>query len=212
MKRCLRMALTNISGDSLKMRIRCTLIMCMTVMMCEAVFDVARTMTANDAGKISDTETSAGEDGPGNVLCRITAKAAVAVSNGLSEGFVYQRRETDGTVSDCLVNENSHTLFTISPGCTGLRQVVTFACIMLTAPGRAKQKVGYILIGGIIILTVNLLRIAIIACTCHDAMEWFYPTHDIAGATSVYGTMVLLWAIHIEKWIKRGKKEKLKTR
>ena len=91
------MALTNISGDSLKMRIRCTLIMCMTVMMCEAVFDVARTMTANDAGKISDTETSAGEDGSGNVLCRITAKAAVAVSNGLSEGFVYQRRETDGT-------------------------------------------------------------------------------------------------------------------
>ena len=104
------MALTNTSGDSLKMRIRCTLIMCMTVMMCEAVFDVARAMTANDARKTSDTKASAGEDESGNVLCRITAKAAVAVSNGLSEGFVYRRCETDGTVRDCLVNENLHNL------------------------------------------------------------------------------------------------------
>lgn len=90
--------------------------------------------------------------------------------------------------------------------CTPLKQAFIWLCLMLTTAwgneprGREMAKrIGWILLGLVVIHTFNILRISIITLFIEHHPEWFELLHTYIFKYLFYGIMFLLWVVYVEK-------------
>lgn len=105
-------------------------------------------------------------------ICLWTAKAVYFVVHTI---FGYQEFKINGIY---LYFENSLRLDIIW-GCTGIKQVLMFTFIMIFYFGPKKKKLWFIPLSIFALLTINILRIAIICVIVKDSFPtWFIPVNE----------------------------------
>ena len=103
----------------------------------------------------------------------------------------------------CMPEENmiafaSGVKVTIVGGCSGLKQLFIWTCLMLTVRGGWKQKIWFIPMGWVICHVFNILRIAAIAMLIEFHPERFELYHTYIFKYLFYGMMFLLWVWLVE--------------
>ena len=84
-------------------------------------------------------------------------------------------------------------------GCSGLKQMFIWTCLILTVSGGWKQKTWYIPIGWICCHAFNCLRIFVLALLIEHHAEWFHLLHDNLFKYLFYLFLFILWVIFVEK-------------
>ena len=88
---------------------------------------------------------------------------------------------------------------TIIWGCSGLKQMFIWTCLILTVRGGWKQKTWFIPLGWICCHAFNILRIFLIALLIEQHPEWFYVLHDYIFKYLFYAMLFGLWVLFVEK-------------
>lgn len=91
-------------------------------------------------------------------------------------------------------------------GCLGIRQLSLFLIFIILQYGKWKNKIWYIPIGIILIISLNTIRAAIIAIS-----QVYYPdksifVHDLASPILMYPTILFLWIFWVVKFGKPTEK------
>ncbi len=94
-------------------------------------------------------------------------------------------------------------------GCTGLKQLYIFVCLMIFYRGPFKHKLWYIPMGGLILGIYNIIRISGICWLTFGHRERFDSLHDGIFRYIYYGLIFLLWVIWEETFVKKNKPEKI---
>lgn len=88
---------------------------------------------------------------------------------------------------------------TINEGCSGVKQILQFALLMLCFPGPWRKKIWYIPMGMFIIHLVNLFRILVLAEVLELAPDYWHFTHDNIMRPVFYVFIFALWVFWVEK-------------
>lgn len=94
--------------------------------------------------------------------------------------------------------------------CTPLKQAFIWLCLMLATPwGKSTtsaerwkmvaKRIGWILLGLVVIHSFNILRISIITLFIEHHPEWFELLHTYIFKYIFYGIMFLMWVLYVEK-------------
>lgn len=89
---------------------------------------------------------------------------------------------------------------TVVWGCSGLKQLFIWTCLMLTVRGGWKHKSWFIPMGWILCHLFNIMRIAAIAMLIEFHPERFELYHTFVFKYLFYGMMFLLWVWFIERF------------
>lgn len=84
-------------------------------------------------------------------------------------------------------------------GCSGLKEMIMTLVMLLAARGNIRQKLWYIPLSIIIIISINYLRLIILTYAAHFSYELFDTLHKFLGRIMMYGGIIALWYIWIEK-------------
>jgi len=99
---------------------------------------------------------------------------------------------------DILRYDNGHGT-RIVWGCTPLKQIFIFTCILLaTPPYKSWHKVWFVPAGWVVIYGVNILRITIIALCIENHPDWFEVMHGYVLKYGFYGIIFLIWLLWTE--------------
>lgn len=91
-------------------------------------------------------------------------------------------------------------------GCTGIKQMFIFTCIMLLYRGPFLKKLWYIPLGCIVLSAYNIIRMAGIVVLTNQHPERFDSLHDGIFRYIYYGLIFLLWVIWEEFIVKKQNK------
>lgn len=88
-------------------------------------------------------------------------------------------------------------------GCNGISVIILFCAFIIAFASNFKSTALYVLIGSILIYTINLIRI-----TLFNLGLYYYPNHknllhDIIFPLVIYGTVCMLWVIWVNKLTKK---------
>lgn len=108
-------------------------------------------------------------------------------------------RETAYMVGDHTIRFQSGNATTIIWGCTALKQMFIWLCLILTVRGGWKHKIWYTPLGWICCYVFNILRIFLIALSIEHHPEWFYLLHDYVFKYLFYGMLFVLWVLFVER-------------
>lgn len=118
------------------------------------------------------------------------------------------------SVRDTIYQVNAYTLRWINGvgtrivwSCTPLKQSFIWICIMLSTPWVVKderwkvvlKRVGWIVMGLVVIYAFNILRISLITLAMEHHPEWFHMLHEYVFKYLFYGMMFLMWVVYVEK-------------
>jgi len=87
----------------------------------------------------------------------------------------------------------------INSSCSGDKQILQFAILMLIYPGPWKHKLWYIPIGMVILHMTNILRIVLLSIVATNKPQWMDIAHDTALRGMFYVVIFTLWVIWEEK-------------
>lgn len=87
----------------------------------------------------------------------------------------------------------------ITEGCSGVKQIIQFALLMLIFPGPWRKKLWYIPMGMLIIYLVNIFRILVLAEVLVHAPTYWHFTHDNIVRPFFYVVIFALWVWWTEK-------------
>ena len=194
------------------LRIRSVIMLCITLVTFEVIYQaIAAGIGGSDRRQADVGSFGNSLHKAGNASCRLTGLAATGLCNLLGEKFILSKTGHDGGCEWRMINTGSGTSFTIGFDCTGIRQIAAFILIMMTAPGPFGKKTIYAAAGVVLIVALNVVRISVIACYCHDNLKDFYVVHDVITATILYASIFLIWAFWIE-YVYRKERQKAKER
>lgn len=88
----------------------------------------------------------------------------------------------------------------ITHGCSGLKQILQFALLMMIFPGPWKQKLWYIPLGAFIVHLTNLFRIIGLAEVLVIIPDYWKFSHDYIFRPFFYVVIFSLWVIWVEKF------------
>ncbi len=88
----------------------------------------------------------------------------------------------------------------ITHGCSGLKQILQFALLMMIFPGPWKQKLWYIPMGIFIVHLTNLFRIIGLAEVLVILPDYWKFSHDYIFRPFFYVVIFSLWVIWVEKF------------
>ena len=109
------------------------------------------------------------------------------------------------------LTNNGHTILfdsgvstTIIWGCSGLKQMFIWMCLMLTVRSNGAKvtwlhKLWYIPLGWICCHAFNIFRISIIAMFIEFHPSWFHVLHDYCFKYMFYAMLFGLWVLFVEK-------------
>ena len=83
--------------------------------------------------------------------------------------------------------------------CSGVKQIMQFALLMLVFPGPWKHKLWYIPMGMIIVHFTNILRISILVVVAKHSPTNIEYVHDTYVRIMFYVVIFILWLIWVEK-------------
>lgn len=88
----------------------------------------------------------------------------------------------------------------ITYGCSGLKQILQFALLMMLFPGPWKHKLWYIPMGMFIVHLTNLFRIIGLAEVLVIIPDYWKFSHDYLFRPFFYVVIFSLWVIWVEKF------------
>lgn len=84
-------------------------------------------------------------------------------------------------------------------GCSGVKELIMTLVMLLLARGSIKKKLWYIPMGLAFIIVINYLRLIILTYAAHYSYELFDVLHSYLGRIMMYGGIIALWYIWIER-------------
>jgi len=108
-------------------------------------------------------------------------------------------RDTVHMVGDHTIRFDSGSGTSIIWGCSGLKQMFIWMCLILTVRGGWIHKLWYIPLGWVMCHAFNILRIFLISLFIEFHPTWFHTLHDYIFKYMFYGMMFVLWVIFVEK-------------
>jgi exosortase/archaeosortase family protein len=87
----------------------------------------------------------------------------------------------------------------INEGCSGIKQILQFAVLMLIFPGPWKHKAWFIPLGMFIVHLTNVLRIVLITIVIEHWPANFQTAHDTYLRVMFYVVIFALWLFWVEK-------------
>jgi len=97
----------------------------------------------------------------------------------------------------------------ISQSCSGLKQFIQFALLMMLYPGPWKKKLWFIPLGLFVVYMTNVLRIVGLALVLTVSPDSFHFAHDNVFRPLFYVVIFLMWVYWVEK-IKNNPKRIMK--
>jgi len=91
----------------------------------------------------------------------------------------------------------------INHGCSGLKQMIQFALLMMIFPGPWKHKLWYIPLGVFIVHLTNLFRIIGLAVVLVAVPDYWKFSHDYLFRPFFYVVIFSLWVVWVEKFRRR---------
>ncbi len=98
---------------------------------------------------------------------------------------------------------DNHLVISIVWGCSGVKQMYIYACIIAFYRGPWKQKLWYIPAGLLLIYGFNIFRITIISWISYYNYSYFHFLHGYFFKYLFYGFIFLLWVLWEEKFVKK---------
>lgn len=88
---------------------------------------------------------------------------------------------------------------TINEGCSGLKQYIQFALLMMLYPGPWKKKLWFIPMGLIVVYLTNIFRIVGLVIVLSINPGSFHFSHDYIFRPLFYVVIFLMWVYWVEK-------------
>ena len=107
------------------------------------------------------------------------------------------------TVSNAFYCQNNYGII-LNETCSGIKQIMQFALLMLIIPGPWKHKLWNIPLGMILVHLTNVFRISILAIVANRWPTQIHYAHDNWLRIMFYVVIFLLWLIWVE-WIANKK-------
>ena len=115
-------------------------------------------------------------------------------------------RDTAHMVGENTIRFDSGSGTTIIWGCSGLKQMFIWTCLILTVRSVTKpayttwlHKLWYIPVGWVCCHVFNVLRIFIISLFIEYHPDWFPILHDYIFKYAFYAMLFGLWVLFVEK-------------
>jgi Transmembrane exosortase (Exosortase_EpsH). len=96
-------------------------------------------------------------------------------------------------------NGRMHTMYVVAD-CSGIKQLLQFAMIMLVVRGTLWHKGVYFLSGSVLILLGNILRIYLLTIVSVNYSAYYQPIHDWVGRPFHYVLIFCLWVVWQERF------------
>ena len=109
-----------------------------------------------------------------------------------------------------LTFQDTNNMVRIVWGCSGIKELIMAVVMLLTAQGKLTQKAWYIPLSVAIIILINYVRLVILCYAVQHSYELFDILHRYIGRIMMYGGLIALWYIWMEK-IQINNKLKLTT-
>jgi exosortase/archaeosortase family protein len=90
-------------------------------------------------------------------------------------------------------------------GCSGLKQMFIFFCIIAFYKGSWLNKLWFIPSGFIILHIFNIFRIVVISYFVRNDISLMWFLHDFLFKCLFYGLIFLIWVLWEEKFVKKSK-------
>jgi len=87
----------------------------------------------------------------------------------------------------------------VNMGCSGLKQMIQFALLMLVFPGPWKHKLWFIPLGVLVMHLTNLFRMVGLAVVMNNWPQYWDFSHDNLFRPFFYLIIFLLWVWWVEK-------------
>jgi len=87
----------------------------------------------------------------------------------------------------------------LNESCSGIKQIMQFAILMLIFPGPWKHKAWFIPLGMFIVHMTNVLRIVLLTVVAEHWPANMHTVHDNYLRVMFYVVIFLLWLLWVEK-------------
>lgn len=126
---------------------------------------------------------------------------------GLMTAEVY--RESAWVISGLMdvvrVDDTMHFYFPnqcvmyVNSGCSGLKQILQFALLIMLFPGPWKKKLWFIPLGILVMHLTNLIRVIGLAVIMNNWPQYWNFSHDYIFRVMFYVVIFLLWVVWVER-------------
>jgi len=107
-------------------------------------------------------------------------------------------------LGDKIMNFDNGSWIKLNYSCSGDKQILQFALLILIYPGLWKRKIWFIPLGMIIIHFTNVLRIVLLSVVSINRPEYWHLAHNTVLRAMFYVVILALWIIWVEKINKPG--------
>ena len=116
-----------------------------------------------------------------------------------SSWFIQHVSGSDITIVERTMYWPGYGYIAITHGCSGLKQIIQFALLIMLFPGPWKHKLWYIPMGMFIVHITNLFRIIGLAEILEIIPDYWKFSHDYIFRPIFYIVIFSLWVIWVEK-------------
>lgn len=96
-------------------------------------------------------------------------------------------------------------------GCNSISVIILFLAFIIAFSGSFKATVLYGLFGGVLIYTINILRIIALSLLIYKYPQFENPLHTLIFPTIIYGLVFILWIIWVRYFSNHKNKKNAKT-
>ena len=104
----------------------------------------------------------------------------------------------------------NHYSFRLVEGCNSVSIIILFIAFIVAFSGSFSATILFGIFGILVIYLMNLIRLVVISVLVKEYPQYDYFLHDLLFPAIIYGTVMLLWIIWVNRfsYLKRPKHEK----
>lgn len=101
-----------------------------------------------------------------------------------------------------------HYSFRLIEGCNSVSVIILFLAFIIAFSGSISATIIFGVLGSLVIYIMNLVRLVVISVLTKEHPEYDYFLHDLLFPAIIYGTVMVLWIIWVNKFSYLKKKKK----
>ncbi|MDJ0644694.1 MAG: exosortase family protein XrtF [Flavobacteriaceae bacterium] len=103
-----------------------------------------------------------------------------------------------------------HYSFRLIEGCNSVSIIILFLAFIIAFSGSIPATILFGIVGGLVIYVMNLIRLVVISVLTKEYPQYDDFLHDLLFPAIIYGTVLLLWIIWVNRfsYLKKPKREK----
>ena len=100
--------------------------------------------------------------------------------------------------------------FRVVEGCNSISIIILFIAFVIAFSGGIKATILFTIFGSLVIYIMNIIRLVVITILVEKYPHFDYFLHDLFFPAIIYGTVLILWIIWVNKfsYLKKRKNEK----